>query len=86
MVASGYRLVGAKSNLRIYYKRWAGCRTWCSVSFGSAARAEPQHGKCEFRGQGRTVLEVVYKAVEHFALHTGQIVYIAKSADTIRLT
>ncbi len=39
----------------------------------------------EFRGRAWTVLEVVYKAVEHFALHTGQIVYIAKSADTIRL-
>lgn len=40
----------------------------------------------EFRGRAWTVLEVVYKAVEHFALHTGQIIYIAKSADTIRLT
>jgi hypothetical protein len=40
----------------------------------------------EFRGRRWTVLELIYKAVEHFALHTGQIVYIAKSAGTIRLT
>lgn len=40
----------------------------------------------EFRGRQWTVLEVIYKAVEHFALHTGQIVYIAKSAGTIRLS
>lgn len=40
----------------------------------------------EFRNRTWTVLEVVYKAVEHFALHTGQIIYIAKSAGTIRLT
>ncbi len=40
----------------------------------------------EFRNRSWTVLEVVYKAVEHFALHTGQIIYIAKSAGTIRQT
>jgi hypothetical protein len=39
----------------------------------------------EFRGRPWTVLELIYKVVEHFALHTGQIIYIAKSAGTIRL-
>ena len=40
----------------------------------------------EFRGRAWRVLEVVYKAVEHFAPHTGQVIDIAKPADTIRLT
>lgn len=40
----------------------------------------------EFRGRQWTVLEIIYKAVEHFALHTGQIIYVAKSAATIRLS
>ena len=40
----------------------------------------------EFRGRQWTRLEIIYLAVEHFALHTGQLVYIAKSTDTIRLS
>ncbi|MBA3972612.1 MAG: hypothetical protein C0504_00170 [Candidatus Solibacter sp.] len=40
----------------------------------------------EFRGRQWTRLEIIYQAVEHFALHTGQIVYIAKSTDTIPLS
>lgn len=39
-----------------------------------------------FRDRDWTVLELVYTCVEHFALHTGQLIYIAKAAGTIRLT
>lgn len=56
----------------------------CAILAGLPAERLDQ--AVEFRGRQWTVLEVIYKVVGHFALHTGQIIYIAKSAGTIRLS
>jgi hypothetical protein len=32
----------------------------------------------EVQGRGVTLLQAIYHAVEHFGMHTGQIIYIAK--------
>lgn len=53
------------------------------------ARIEPATlaERCNIQGQDVTVLEAIYHVVEHFAMHTGQILYIAKlrTAADLRL-
>lgn len=47
---------------------------------GVLARVEPAAlgERRTIQGQDVTVLEAIYHVVEHFAMHTGQILYIAK--------
>ena len=44
------------------------------------ARTDPAslHERREIQGRECSVLEAIYHVVEHFAMHTGQILYIAK--------
>ena len=37
------------------------------------------------QGGDRTVLEAIYHAVEHFSMHTGQIIYITKQISDVDL-
>jgi uncharacterized damage-inducible protein DinB len=54
---------------------------------GTLARLDASVLRSSITVQGRelTVLEAIYHAVEHFSMHTGQIIYIAKQLKHVDL-
>lgn len=54
---------------------------------GALARldASELHNSITVQGREMTVLEAVYHAVEHFSMHTGQIIYAAKQLKDVDL-
>jgi uncharacterized damage-inducible protein DinB len=43
------------------------------------------HRRCTIQANDVTVLEAVYHVVEHFSMHTGQIILLAKSKEPDRI-